>query len=109
MGRNAIPKLGEWRDGRLYSFMALDSYSRKDAGPPQPDDGRMIVYERQNAPYMHVPHSGETETLATCFADGFQECLAAMWESGYSKGEKAGYEKAKREIRSALGVCKDSA
>lgn len=97
MGRNATPKLGVWRDGKCYRFTTTGrAYRGTEAGYPTPDDGRMIVYE--------VEDGNGVEVLGACWADGFEECMASMWQSGYHKGERAGYEKAKQEIRDALGV-----
>lgn len=107
MGRNAIPKLGEWRDGHLYDFHSVDPFRpRKNWEPPTPDNGKMIVYEctqkSQNS------NEDEVTVLGVAYADGFLECMASMWHSGFRKGEQAGYEKAKRELRASLGI-KESA
>jgi hypothetical protein len=99
VGRNSIPKLGEWRGGKLYEFVSKDD--TRHNGPPKPDDGRMIVY-RMKSP--GIDGMACETVLATAFADGFQECMASMFTSGYGKGEKAGYERAKAEMRAALGV-----
>lgn len=97
MGRNAIPKLGEWRDGKCYSFRAHRAYPHGEQPEyPRPDDGRMIVYE--------VEDRDGTTILGCCYADGFQECMASMWQDGYYKGERAGREAALRDVRRAMGV-----
>jgi hypothetical protein len=96
MGRNSIPKLGEWRDGKLYRFRSVAD--RGDDSYPKPDDGRMIVYEVQRG------KDGPVDVLGTAFADGFQSAMAAMWESGYERGLRAGKEQKLREVQSALGI-----
>jgi hypothetical protein len=92
MGRNSIPKLGEWREGKLYSVHAIE----KPESPAQPDDGRMVVYEWITAE--------SREVLSAFHADGFAECVAAAWRDGYNKGVLAGAHRAKQEIRAALGL-----
>lgn len=37
MGRNLIPKLGEWREGQLYRFRNSDN-----KGIPEPASGKML-------------------------------------------------------------------
>lgn len=96
MGRNSIPKLFEWRDGMLYRF-------RSSSGKGlQADSGEMIVYEREIS-------GGETEVLATAWADGLTEVMAAMFEAGQWKGYNKGYAKAQTDIRRSLGVTAQSA
>lgn len=91
MGRNAIPKISEWRDGALYEFSANGD------GAVKPSDGRHIVYRVTRA-------NGEQEILATCWADGFQECMAAMFEAGRRKGFQRGVADTKMAFRKILGV-----
>lgn len=94
MGRNAIPKLNEWRNGERYSF---NYHGSPYSSPTHPSgNGQMVTFNREDR--------FDSTILGSCYADGFEECMASMWQSGYFKGEKAGYEKAKREIRSALGI-----
>lgn len=95
MGRNSIPKLFEWRDGVLYRFR---SSSGKDL---QANSGDMIVYERDIA-------GGETEVLATAWADGLTEVMTAMFEAGQCKGYNKGYAKAQTDIRRSLGITAQS-
>lgn len=81
----------EWCGGQLYRFRVKD-------GCPSPDDGQLIVFER-------IPgKEQEPEILATCYASGFQECLAAMYEDGLARGKQIGFENAREEIRRALGI-----
>jgi hypothetical protein len=95
VGRDLIPKIGEWRDGKLYAFRSVNSMS-KDDSPPKPDDGRMIVYEVQHG------KDGEVEVLGTAFADGFQAVMAAFWEAGYQHGRRDGRKEKLQEIQAAL-------
>lgn len=105
MGRNAIPKLGEWRDGQLYEFTVRAHWPDKADPPyPRPDDGRMICYERTNAPYLVQAGAPVSEILATCYADGFQECMASMYHDGFTKGKAEGRKEALAEVRRALGI-----
>lgn len=108
MGRNSIPKLGEWSGGHLYDFTVEPIKHGPDKGktpPLDPYDGRLISFTRTNAPYI-VKNQGVPveEVLATCWADGFRECMASMYMSGYFKGLKAGEEAAKRAMREAMGA-----
>lgn len=98
MGRNSIPKLGEWRDGKQYRFRAIDSFRPDDDSYPKPEDGRMIVYEVQ------IGKDGPTDVLATAFADGFEEVMAAMWSAGFRKGQQSGRDEKLREVQDALGI-----
>lgn len=90
MGRNFVPKLGEWRDGVLYQFVVTGSDKI-----PRPDDGEQIVYQRI---------TDHREVLGVCFADGFEQCMASMWAAGYDMGKREGYEQALEDIRRALGL-----
>jgi hypothetical protein len=94
MGRNSIPKLGEWREGHLYRFRTSD-------GDPvfSAEGGKFIVYEVIKSEGVHV--------LATAFADGLQEVMASMWESGFDKGKQDGKRQALADVRRALGVKED--
>lgn len=98
MGRNAIPKLGEWRDGRLYSFRAVGTVKKRNEAPPSPEDGRLVVYEVQ------VGKKGPPEVLGTAYADGFQEVMAAMWADGYARGKRDGMKEKAAEVRRAIGA-----
>lgn len=85
MGRNAIPKIGEWSDGQLYSV-------------EKPEKGKngLCILKR-------TTREGET-SLACFWPDGEDESLFCAWFAGYEKGKKAGYEAAQREMRKALGI-----
>ena len=96
MGRNATPKLGEWRDGELHSI------AHGDGTVAILNSGKLIVYTA-------TWHDGMSEIRACCYADGETECLASFWQSGYFKGFKAGVEKAQADMRAALGLTKDGA
>jgi len=98
MGRNAIPKLEEWRDGKLYRFRAVSSFGSNNGKTPTADDGRLIVFE------CVTRHKGNetTETLATAYADGLLEVMAAMWQSGFMKGVKEGERRKAEEVRKVL-------
>ena len=92
MGRNAIPKLDEWSEGSLFRFRTSDGASFDS------ECGKLIVYER-------VRKEGYgTETLATAYADGLHELMAAMFADGYSRGKRDGYLNAQADIRNALGM-----
>jgi hypothetical protein len=95
MGRNWVPKFGEWRDGELHEIVAGDGSLY-----PKPDDGRQVVYR------VTTMTSGgrTTETLAVAWADGLLDLLACFWKSGFDKGRKAGREEALREVRASLGI-----
>ncbi len=82
MGRNAIPKIGEWRDGQLYSV-------------ERPERGLCVL--------KRTTQKSE-EYLATFWPDGEDESLFCAWFAGYNKGHKAGYEAAQRDMRKALGI-----
>jgi len=98
MGRNAIPKLDEWRDGRRYSFRTV-----KGDDIPKPDDGEFIVYEVEIAS-GRASAPNRIETLATAHADGFQEVMAAMFEAGLLRGRREGRAEKLNEVRQALGL-----
>lgn len=102
MGRNAIPKLGEWRDGALYRFRYV-GVEGVDAVVNNASNGKMIVYERvtKNPAGIEI-----VETLACCYADGLQEVMATMFQSGWNKGVSHGKEEQAHLIRTALGVAK---
>lgn len=109
MGRNISPKLGEWRNGYRYYFRVIphntSTLPEHQDNVPRPDDGRMIVYEREVATYgRDVAGEGRTETLAAFYADGFQECLAAIYEAGYNRGKRHGKLEAQKQFRAALGL-----
>ena len=93
MGRNLIPKLGEWRHGEFYDFGHTD-------GSPvlKSDDGAMVVYTMKRKAH------GEEQVLATAWADGLQSLMAAMYEAGYRKGKVIGASEARKEILNALGI-----
>ena len=88
MGRNAIPKLGEWRDGALCRIHASGE------GEARPDDGKHVLYTRET--------KAGTEILACAWADGLCELLAAFFQSGYQRGKRDGRAEKAREIRKAL-------
>lgn len=85
MGRNAIPKVGEWRDGALYSV-------------DRPEKGK-----NGYCTLKRTTKDGE-EYLANFWPDGEDESLFCAWFAGFEKGKKAGYEAAQRDMRKALGV-----
>ena len=61
------------------------------------DEGvRHVVYERETK-------TGK-EVLACFWADGFYECVASAFESGFRKGFDAGREAALRDVRRTIGV-----
>jgi hypothetical protein len=91
MGRNSIPKLYEWRDGVRYRFRLQSGGSVFS-----PESGDFVIYERQTMDGVEV--------LATAWADGLSELMAAMFESGFEKGKSEGISEAKADIRKALGV-----
>ena len=93
MGRNLIPKLGEWRDGELYNFKYIDGSYVDDSS-----NGKMVVFTCQKG------RDAEEQTLATAWADGLQELMAAMYESGFQKGKLAGASEARQEILKALRI-----
>lgn len=95
MGRNSIPKIGQWRDGSLYRFRAIG----KDESVSS-DCGAMIVYER----VFRDGDEEQAEVLATAFADGFQEVMAAMFEAGFRKGRAEGKHDALARVRDVLGL-----
>lgn len=97
MGRNAHPKLDEWRDGELYEFSAN---AAGDTTPPRPDDGRQIVYRVTNV-VRGIPVE---RTLACCYADGFQSVMASMYADGFAQGKREGMLEAQRQMRRALGL-----
>lgn len=106
MGRNAIPKLGEWRDGKLYRFTQLKkdaSDPDEDLVPTNPSSGRMVSYECVTAPLGYE----EIEILACCWQDGYHEVMASMFSSGFNKGYNQGYEEALRSVRASLGIKED--
>lgn len=106
MGRNSIPKLGEWRDGKLYRFTQLKkSASDPDEClvPTDPNSGRMVSYECVSAPLGYE----QTEILACCWQDGYHEVMASMYHSGHSNGYKLGFEEALRSVRASLGIKED--
>ena len=87
MGRNPVPKQ-EWREGELYELkgtgvgeQCVGSVTRRDA-------------------------NGElSRTVLFCFFnDSFWEAVWSVFQSGYYKGEKAGYEKAQADMRRAMGI-----
>ena len=90
MGRNWVPKL-DWDEGVLHRFRATGSDDY-----PRPDDGRQVVYERET--------KAGREVLCCFYADGFYECVASAFESGFRKGVAAGRVEAKKEIRKAIGI-----
>jgi len=58
--------------------------------------GKLIVYERE--------YTGGIETLATAYADGLTELMAAMFHAGCQRGRNEGYAKAQADIRKAIGA-----
>lgn len=82
MGRNAIPKIGEWRDGFLYEVEQ----------PP----GGLCVLKRTT--------KDKEEYLAAFWPDGFEESVFSAWFAGFSKGQEAGRAEMQREIQKALGI-----
>lgn len=102
MGRNAIPKLNEWCDGKLYRFRANADFGEKIDGPPTPEDGRQIVYEVQ------CGKNGPTSVLGVAYADGFEEVMAAMWADGYARGKRDGSNERAAEIRRVIGASGDA-
>lgn len=98
MGRNSIPKLNEWRDGKLYRFRATAVFGGKSDGPPVPEDGRQIVYEIQ------CGKNGPISVLGVAYADGFEEVMAAMWADGYAHGKRDGLNEKAAEMRRVIGV-----
>src|SRR6185312_7128152 len=103
MGRNMIPKIGEWRDGSLYRFRVS---TKTPNAPVSADGGDMIVYERLF--YKSIGNNGERieacEVLASWYADGLQTSLAAIYEAGLSKGKRMGREDALGDVRRVLGL-----
>jgi len=97
MGRNTIPKLFEWRDGKCYQFKTL----KEDEFSIQSDDGSFIVYECLS---MGPDGKEIREVLGTAYADGLCELMATMFACGYFRGRSEGYENAQKDIRKALGV-----
>lgn len=91
MGRNSIPKLYEWRDGKLYRFRTPSRETLKS------NSGELISYECETI-------LGGTEILATAWADGLSELLSAMFHAGYAKGQQKGRSEAQANIRIALGL-----
>lgn len=101
MGRNNIPKLGEWRNGSKYHFTTVKAFSDKKKLPVASENGAMICYLRE---FYDNDGKVQTELIACAYADGLQELLAAFYRQGFDKGRIAGHAEAKREIRQALGV-----
>lgn len=80
MGRNSVPKIGEWRDGELHKIVRGD---------------QLISYEVTRA-------DGTTETLACAFNDSIDEVLISFWMSGHVRGKRAGRNQKTREIKKLL-------
>jgi hypothetical protein len=99
MGRNATPKLNEWRDGSFYEIVATpDCFHPEKKIEISPECGAQIVYRRRYYSGKEV----KDEVLAVFWADSFAECIASAFASGYSKGVKKGKEDKLREIKSVL-------
>ena len=90
MGRNWIPKL-DWDEGVRHVFRTTGSDEY-----PHPDSGQQIVYERET--------KAGREVLCCFWADGFYECVASTFQSGFQKGVAVGRAEALKEIRAALGI-----
>jgi len=86
MGRNGIPKIGEWRDGVLFELVGT--------GP-----GQQTIFRKKT--------KDKTQILAVFWNDGFTESVVASYFDGYAKGKIDGYLEAKKEIRRALGISEE--
>lgn len=99
MGRNSMPTLGEWRDGKMYRF------AMPGDRPWYGDMNReLISFEVHTTTFGGGGSSVETSILATAWADGVTDMLAAFHSAGYSKGLRDGEAQAQRKIRLALGL-----
>ncbi|TSD87530.1 hypothetical protein FFK22_016940 [Mycobacterium sp. KBS0706] len=99
MGRNSMPTLGEWRDGKMYRFAMPGDQ------PWYGDMNReLISFEVHTTTFGSRGSSVESSILATAWADGVTEMLAAFYSAGYSKGLRDGEAQARRNIRLALGL-----
>lgn len=89
MGRNATPKIGEWRDGKLYEVKERNG---------------MTVATCTTATYVRGERIELEEVLACFYNDSFAEAIFSTYQSGYDHGVKAGVSKAQLEIKKAMGL-----
>jgi hypothetical protein len=89
MGRNATPKIGEWRDGQLYEVKERNG---------------MTIATRTTARYVAGVRHEDEEILCCFYNDSFAEAVFSSFQSGFDKGKKAGIAEAQKEFRRAIGV-----
>ncbi len=99
MGRNSMPTLGEWRDGKMYRFAMPGDHAWYGGMSRE-----LISFEVHTTTLGWGSSSVESSILATAWADGATKMLATFYSAGYSKGLHDREAQARRKIRLTLGL-----
>lgn len=89
MGRNATPKIGEWRDGQLYEVKERNG---------------MTVATRTTVRYEAGVRYEDEEILCCFYNDSFAEAVLSSYQSGFDHGKRAGIAEAQTDFRRAIGI-----
>jgi hypothetical protein len=89
MGRNATPKIGEWRDGARYDVTERNGMTVATRTTVRMEAGIRVEHE---------------EILCCFYNDSFAEAVFASFNSGFNRGKVAGIAEAQATFRQAMGL-----